>query len=159
MDFKASRVALDARKRKKRNKKGILKTKMGSCMILYMVYWNQQGDLVVQEPTKENDFKLHTFMLSHTALSGCGRYLGLIIVLEGRTTFFAFPVLPALFSSWSQSLRRLRLDDVRFGAVLLGPAAGPGFLPLACALSLGQYDRFRPYEFRIRSYRLTLGSS
>ncbi len=96
MDFKASRVALDARKRKKRNKKGILKTKMGGCMILYMVYWNQQGDLVVQEPTKENDFKLHTFMLSHTALSGCGRYLGLIIVLEGRTTFFRIPSIAGL---------------------------------------------------------------
>lgn len=45
---------------------------------------------------KENDFKLHTFMLSHTALSGCGRYLGLIIVLEGRTAFFRIPSIAGL---------------------------------------------------------------
>jgi hypothetical protein len=45
---------------------------------------------------KENSFKLHTFMLSHAALRGCGRYLRLIIVLKGRTALLCIPSIAGL---------------------------------------------------------------
>lgn len=103
-------------------------------MILCMVYWNRQGDLVVkEEPTKENGFKLHTFLLSHEALRSCGRYFGLIVVLKGRTALLRILSIAGLVVILVTNAAALTLGR----CALWGRAAWPSCRTWVVARSLG----------------------
>lgn len=98
MDFKAFRIDIDVRKRKEESKlKREDKDGRGYDPVHGLL--ESAGRSCCQRRANKKEvkgFKLHTFMLSCAALSGCGRYLSLIIVLEGRTTFFRIPSIAGL---------------------------------------------------------------